>query len=332
MGVSTKSFINVKEACNNKIREVIILSVSTNVPIIVCASDNNFAMPLTVMLKSIVTNLKKYDHIIVYILDGHIAESSKELIKESLSSSHIIINWINIDNDEIKDMKTSASFIDKYNNKFNKVKDKPQFTLATYYRLLIPKLLPESVKKVIYLDCDTIVLNDISDLWDQDVENHYLLAVPDMWTEAMYVSSPYGLKLYKELNIPAENKYFNAGVLVLNLEKWRDDDIASKIIDYIRRYREYVLWLDQDGMNAILSGKWGELNPLWNVMTILYKYRSWNESSFDKETFDKLIESPYILHFTEEKKPWHNDSNHPKRKLFFDYLNLTSWNYPHPEV
>jgi lipopolysaccharide biosynthesis glycosyltransferase len=275
------------------------------------------------MLKSIITNLKTYDHIIVYILDGHIHESSKELLKESLESSNVVINWIDIDNEELKDMKISTSFIDRFYNK----EATSQFTVATYYRLLIPRLLPENIKKVIYLDCDTIVLDDIGDLWDQDIENHYLLAVPEMWTETMYVSSQFGLKLYKELNIPAQNKYFNAGVLVLNLQKWREDDIANKIINYLRQYKDYVLWLDQDGMNAILSGKWGELDPKWNVMTILYRYNSWKESSFDHETFEKLIKSPAILHFTESNKPWHHGNNHPKRELFFEYLNLTSWNH-----
>lgn len=297
------------------------MSLSTDVPIIVCASDDNFAMPLTVMLKSIVTNLKRYDSIIVYILDGGIYESSKELLNKSLEASKVIIHWIKIDDYELKDMKTSTPFSEIFSN----VRSTTQFTLATYYRLLIPKLLPKSIKKVIYLDCDTVVLNDISDLWDQAADNHYLLAVPDMWTEMLYVSSPFGLKLYQELNIPADNKYFNAGVLVLNLEKWRKDEIADKIINYLRLYQEYVIWLDQDGMNAILSGRWGELDPRWNVATMFYRYNSWFESPFDKETYDNIIESPYIVHFTEDKKPWHHNNKHPKRDLFLDYLYLTSW-------
>lgn len=297
------------------------MSLSKDVPIIVCASDNNFAMPLTVMLKSIITNIKKYDQIIIYILDGQISEPSKRLLKESLKPSNIVIHWIDIDDKEFNDMKVTTPFTDI----FSQVKAATQFTLATYYRLLIPQLLPENIKKVIYLDCDTVVLNDIGDLWDQDVENHYLLAVPDMWTESMYVSSPFGLKLYKELNIPAKNKYFNAGVLVLNLDKWRKDDITNKIMNYLRLYKEHVLWLDQDGLNAILPGKWGELDPGWNVVTMLYRYKSWKDSPFDKETYDRLIKSPYIVHFTEEKKPWHHYNKHPKRQLFLDYLNLTLW-------
>lgn len=294
-----------------------------DIPVIVCASDDNFAMPLTVMLKSMLINLKKYDQIIIYILNGQIHESAKESLNESLQSlnMNLNINWINADNEELKDLKTDHPFPDFCKH----LPTATPFTSTVYYRLLIPKLLPKDIKKVVYLDSDIIVLSDISHLWDQDVADYYLLAVPDMWLGSMFVSSPFALKTYKALNIPANNKYFNSGVLVMNLEKWRKDDISTKIVNYLKSYRDDILWHDQDGMNAILSGKWGELDPRWNVMSAFYGYTAWQDSPFDEETYNHLTESPYIIHYTGGSKPWHLNNDHPKRKLFLEFLNLTSW-------
>ncbi|MGV2389886.1 MAG UNVERIFIED_CONTAM: hypothetical protein LVR29_21425 [Microcystis novacekii LVE1205-3] len=103
-------------------------------------------------------------------------------------------------------------------------------TIAAYYRLLIPYLLPPSLEKVIYLDCDLILKEDLNNLWKIDVDNQYLLTVQDMGCPL--VSSKNGLKTYQELQISPDTPYFNSGVMILNLKKWREDDISFEVINY----------------------------------------------------------------------------------------------------
>ncbi|MHC5828967.1 MAG: glycosyltransferase family 8 protein, partial [Nostoc sp.] len=119
---------------------------------------------------------------------------------------------------------------------------------------------------------------------------------------APYVSSPRGLINYQELGISPESKYFNSGVLVMNLKKWREDQIFEKVIEYLTINKQYVRWHDQDALNAILAGKWGELEPGWNQMPYLFQYSSWQDSPFTEDVFNQLINNPDIIHYSTRDK------------------------------
>lgn len=275
--------------------------------VIVCAADNNYVVPLSVTLKSILVNLKTPLKLTCYVIDGGIDESNKLQILKSLNSKQITIEWLQ-----------------PSNRVLNKVKVSGHVTVATYYRLLIPDLLPQQLKKVIYLDCDLVVNEDIQQLWAIDVGDSHLLAVQDMGIRE--VSNPRGgLHNYQELGIPPHSKYLNAGVMVLNLEKWRTENISDRAIEYLERNQEYVLNWDQDGVNAVLVDKWRELDPRWNQTPSVYKYRSWKDSPFTEEMYKAVIQQPYIVHFATAIKPWHYYCEHPAKDLFFQYLDMTSW-------
>lgn len=275
---------------------------------VVCASNDKFAMPMTVMLKSISLN-SSASLINAFILDGGISSESKEKIYTSLIDSKISLHFYKIDDSNILDMKTSQSI-----------------SIAAYYRLLIADLLPKNIHRVIYLDCDLILEDDIRKLWSIPLNDKSLLAVPEMNRDAMHVSSPSGLKLYNELKIPKENKYFNSGVLMLNLDKWRANDISHNIFNYLRKYKEHVRWYDQDGMNAVLWNDWDELPPQWNVQSVLYMYNSWEESTFTQKIYNEIKKHPSMIHFTFDwYKPWNINCTHPLKSRFQYYLNLTQW-------
>ncbi|MDV2993645.1 MAG: General stress protein A [Chroococcidiopsis sp. SAG 2025] len=275
--------------------------------VVVCAADNNYVIPLSVTLKSILANLKNSQTIACFVIDGGIEEVSKQKILKSLDSQQIVIEWL---------LPTDSTL--------SKVKVSGHVTVATYYRLLIPDLLPQQIKKAIYLDCDLVVNQDLQKLWAIDIDNNYLLAVQDMGIRE--VSNPRGgLHNYKELGIPPHAKYLNAGVMVFNLEKWRTENISTQAIEYLEQNKEHVLNWDQDGVNAVLVGKWGELDPRWNQTPSVYKYRSWKDSPFTEEMYKSVIQQPYIVHFATAIKPWHYYCEHPAKDLFFQYLDMTSW-------
>ncbi|HEY9632337.1 MAG TPA: glycosyltransferase family 8 protein [Coleofasciculaceae cyanobacterium] len=280
---------------------------SNNQPIaIVCAADDNYAMPLAVTLHSALANLKNKPKIFLVIIDGGISPRSKRRILQSLDPEQVEIHWMPPDERLIKNLKVER-----------------HLTIVTYYRLLIPQLLPQHFNKVIYLDSDMVIKGDLEQLWNIDIGDNYVLAVQD--DNQRYIHMSGGLRNYQELGINPDLKYFNAGMLVINLEKWRNDNIPLKVVEYLERNKEYVRDHDQDGLNGVLAGKWGELNPRWNQMPRIYTYSSWQDSSYDEQLYRELLEHPYIIHYTTPPKPWHQGCEHPNTALFFHYLDQTAW-------
>jgi lipopolysaccharide biosynthesis glycosyltransferase len=276
---------------------------------LVCAADNNYAMPLAVTVRSALANLKSNRKIALFILDGGISKSNKKKIIKSLQSEKLDISWIQVDETQLKNPVLTR-----------------HITVASYYRLLITEFLPPEFDKAIYLDTDMVVKGNLEELWNIPLEDNYLLAVQD--DVQLYISMCDGLRKDYNLGSVSDYKYFNAGLLVINLEKWRKENIGVKVIEYIEQNRKYLI-NDQDGLNAILVGKWGEIHPRWNQMPRIYDYLSWKESPHTEDIYEELLHKPYIIHFTNSPKPWYAglkaECRHPKKDLFFQYLDMTDW-------
>ncbi|MDX2215596.1 MAG: glycosyltransferase family 8 protein [Oculatellaceae cyanobacterium bins.114] len=272
--------------------------------VLVCAADDNYAMGLGVTVASALANLKHPYPIQLFVIDGGISPVNRRRLEQTCGSQ-AELTWLT-PGSQVQSLHVSG-----------------HLTSATYYRLLIPELLPHSITKVIYLDSDLIVQGNLADLWNQPVGDYFALAVRDINTQI--VSSKHGLLNYQELGIPSDTGYFNAGVLVINLEQWRRTKIAQRTIAYIRDNPHYVRWHDQDGLNAMFAGHWGDLNPQWNRASTLHRYASWQDSPYNQFVYEQLLTQPYIIHFVESGKPWTPGFQHPEKYLFFHYLKRTAW-------
>ena len=271
--------------------------------VIVCAADNQFADALTVMIYSVLkTSSSK--NIKLYVLDGGISLLAKNRISTLVNKRGNRIKFLKMDENMFKGYLVSE-----------------RLTQAIYYRLLIPDLLlGENVQKAIYLDCDLMLNADISELWNVELGRNVLAAVAETNEGCRYVSSPRALRLYKELGIPEKNKYFNSGVLVMNLEEWRKRNITAKVCNYLTENREQVIYHDQDGLNAILWDSWLELPTDWNVMSYLFITEHKHQViNMEKETVEQLRKNPKIVHFTGWKKPWIEECVHPYASLYRKY-------------
>ncbi|MCD8486741.1 MAG: glycosyltransferase family 8 protein [Desertifilum sp.] len=282
------------------------VSVNSEPLVLVCAADNEFAMPLAAMLASVMANLQTVDGVALFIINGGIRDRNRHKIQQSLDLNRITITWLEPPLERLEGLKVQE-----------------RIPIASYYRLLIPELLPPQYSKAIYLDSDLIVNADLGQLWQLNLENHALLAVQDPIIRT--VSNRNGLANYRDLELAPDTPYFNAGVLVLNLSVWRTQHLSRQILQYLVANRDTLRWHDQDGLNAILAQRWGQLNPRWNQLHIIHKYRSWQESPYPESTYRAVLEDPYIVHYTTSSKPWRVGCQHPKRDLFYDYLNLTAW-------
>ncbi|MBX3176554.1 MAG: glycosyltransferase family 8 protein [Candidatus Hydrogenedentes bacterium] len=272
---------------------------------LVAASDDNYAMPLAAMVRSVLDNLAPGYHLHVHVVDGGITEENKARLRASWSDQPATVHWRDASG-LLPDVMVSG-----------------YMSAAAYLRLLIPELLPAEIDRAIYLDSDLIVLGNIGELWDMPFDGSPLLAVQDC--AAPTVSSPMGLLLHEELGHAPDEKYLNSGVMVMNLALWRERGIAAEVFRYLEKHREAVQCFDQDGINAVLAGQWKALDPRWNQMSQLFGYPSWRESPFDEETYRRTRNSPLIVHYSSRRKPWHPDYVNRNRKYYYRYLDHTAW-------
>lgn len=189
-------------------------------------------------------------------------------------------------------------------------------SIATYFRIMIPLLLPKDLDKVLYLDCDLIVRGDLSSLWDVDVSNDAIAAVPDCFTDSVLP--------YNYLEYDRHLGYFNAGVLLFNLDCWRKNDVTSAVFRFIQDNPEKLKFWDQDALNYVLKNLKVRLPLKYNVQE-----RFWDTPSVFYRSFcDELEEAkrnPLIFHFVAPVKPWHKECTSFMKKEYFYYLRKTEW-------
>ena len=289
---------------------------------VVCAADDGYTMPLAVTLRSALDNLGEYQKLIVFIIDGGIKPRNKRRILKSLTLEKCDVRWIPQPDALLGSIQVLTDFTIENIPLVGTASATKHLSIATYYRLLIAELLPKEIKKVIYLDADVVVVRDLRQLWNLDMGDAYLLATHALLTP--YVSSPGALVNYQELGIPADAKYFQPGVMVIDLDKWRVDRISAKCVQYLKEHRDYIRWHDADVLNAVLACKWGELDPRWNQMPDIYKFPSWKESPLSEQSFNQVLRDPYIVHFATRKKPWNSKQALPLDDRWFQYVAMTA--------
>ena len=252
------------------------------------AVDENYLIHFTVTLTSLLENNKDLN-ISVYII--HDLEEMKRLnqVVTFLKSKYdVSINLIFVDN-SIFDNFQITLYISK----------------ATYFRLLFADILPANVINGLYLDCDTVVTGSLKQLTNpnftisqSNAEDNCILAVRDK-------NEKIEIERLSRLGINT-NLYFNAGVMVINLKQWRLEKVSDKLIDIARKYKEHLIWWDQDVLNIFFKDKCGILDNTYN------------------EFPTKLLSNtPIIIHYSGSSKPWHYFNNHPYKSMYWKYLLLT---------
>jgi lipopolysaccharide biosynthesis glycosyltransferase len=266
--------------------------------VIVYCSDEKFVQHLLIAIHSL-RHHNKNEELVIYILDGGISIDSKKLLSDFSKTEGFELNFIEVD----------FSLYDGFlvNGHISR---------ATYYRISIPELLPLSCNKVLYLDCDTIVNKNIRELWNRDLEGNAVAAVPEVDN-------------YRNVEMGLGNtKTFNAGVLLLDLSKWRKEGLSKKVLNFIKENPHKIKYHDQDALNFILLNDWLELPIRWNLTS---PFISRNHEILDEE-MKRQINEPAIIHFSASFKPWHYQLRHPYKYLYTEYLKKSPFrNYRPPD-
>lgn len=263
---------------------------------IVTVSDDNYSQHLGVMLFSLLDNSRFNKQKNIFVIDDNISQINKTKLRDTVQQFGAKIFFKQINNEKYKNFKVSG-----------------HISLATYYRISIPEIVNSSIKKVIYLDCDLIVKNDILELWQNDISNYYIGAVENPKFNRQF-----------QLGMPMDSRYFNSGVMIMNLEKWRKDNISDKVVDFLKENKDKTLLWDQDGLNAILFGKWKQIHPKWNLQTKFFKI-NYDDTNFKENEFTDAIKNPSIIHYTNPSKPWHYLNKHPLKNEYYKYLKKSYW-------
>ena len=279
---------------------------------VAAACDQSYAMPLAVTLASLSANLRPSRSVRVHVMQRQLPIELRQKIERSTRPGAVEINWIDIGTNHLQSLRATLRSFDTV-------------SLESYYRLLLPDVLPQDLDKVIYLDSDLVVISDLSRLWDMDVTATSLFAASELAPSSRLVSSSAGIRLYRELGLSPDLKFFNSGVMLINLRKWRQDRVALRAFVYLEAAMQYLRWHDQEALNAVLAGDWNELDPRWNVTMHLFRADSKSAQS------RRLLREPYIVHFNSAIKPWQRDFSLGFRELFFQYLDKTAWSGWRPD-
>ena len=171
-----------------------------------------------------------------------------------------------------------------------------------YERLLIPEALAGEVARFIYLDGDLLILDRIEALWEVDLDGAIIAAVQDL--AVPLVSSPMGLRRYRELGFSRQDPYFNAGVYVVDVEAWRKHRISAGTLDYLERYERSINLMDQDALNAVIQNRWKPLDYRWNLTAGLVARAHHQPKQIDVAQLERAVANPAIVHFSGYLKPW----------------------------
>ncbi len=252
------------------------------------ACDDNFVKYTIVSLYSMIQNASKDYHYHIYVLNTNITDEMKEKVY-SLANENFEISF-----EDVTDYLHSIS---------DKLPIRDYYSKTTYFRLFIAEMFPE-YSKAIYIDSDTIVQGDISELYHVDIKDAYLGACHE---QAMVQVDVYGTYVEKVIGISRHN-FFNAGMILINCEQFRDHFVLDKFVQYLHIYN-FIVTQDEDYLNLICKDH------------VYWLDQRWNTEIFGEISYP--IEEAKILHYIMVNKPWHYE-NCLFGDIFWKYASQTN--------
>lgn len=245
------------------------------------SSDDNYAPLVATTIVSICEHTNSF--IEFYVLDGGIIPENKQKILSLCEKyKNLSIEFINIDCNKV----------------FDGVEVKNQLSLSAFNRLLIPELKP-ALKKVIYLDVDIIALGDIAQLYNENLDDYIIAAVPDNGAHNDYYARAKTI-----LEMDANSTYFNSGVMLFDCEKWRENVHLEDLLAIEKKYRKTRLYNDQDILNKYFDKRYKILDIKYNVMVsnsevilrhLTDRIKPWNFSSDTESPFYENIKDFWLI-------------------------------------
>ena len=253
--------------------------------------NDSYTKYLSVSMASIIYNLDKEQIINFFILDGGISDENKRKLNKLKNIKDFNIEYIKIDNSRFENIVKSSQ---------------AHITNETNYRFIISSLKPE-LDKCLFLDADLIADEDITELYNINIDDFYMGAVTD---QAPLTKNSWA----KHLDLAESYSYVNTGVILVNLKKWREENIEDKLFENVIKYANLLQFPDQDILNITLQEKVKNISHIYNAMPV----QNYLVEKEKKEAFD----NPVIIHWAGFMKPWiYSDANYSE--YFWKYARMT---------
>ena len=282
------------------------------IPLVFSINDDYVKYILTA-LTSIIDNIDKDSKLCIYILYKNLSAENKDIISR-LEGLYIEINYINLNNVIDMDLQKFLDIRQDYN----------YISIETFYRFFIPDLFP-NYDKIIYLDADIIVLSDISKLYNLDINDYFLGAVLDIniyfVRQKKFLTSK-GInfdKYFEEVLEKKSKDYFNAGVLLLNLKKIRQNNMVKKLWEYAQK-KSPLEFQDQDILNSIFEDKFKYIDLSFNLLKDAKSCEKQLKDKNLKKQIKKSCKNPVIVHYVGANKPWIYNKYYT-----YDYSFIDEW-------
>lgn len=253
---------------------------------VVLATDAGYAGPLAVALRSIDELLAGEQAVTAVVLASAVPPAVRERVVDGLR--RLQVRWHDVDITRHNGLPVPIDHL----------------TMASYHRLLLGDVLPADVGRAIYLDVDILARRDITELARVPLDGRLLGACPDVHAPRLGWNT--GLPGWRELGLDPRAPNLNAGVLVVDLPQWRATGVAAQVAEYLRDRASSgspVRLADQDGLNAVASDRWCEIDLCWNAQNYLVQDECWADAYLDPTQLEAARRDPWIVHY-HYAKPW----------------------------
>ncbi len=275
---------------------------------VVYASNEHYARHLAVSMVSLFERNQKAKKLVVYVVSMGISAKSRGLLRAMAGKYKRELYFIEVG--QIRKL-------------FDFPVDTRGFDISAMARLFVGRLLPGQVRRVLYLDCDTVVAQPLTALWNTDLHGKLLGAVlePTIYPEAK-----------REAGLKAQDAYVNSGVLLIDLKQWRQSRAEGRLLDFYRKKGGSLFACDQDTLNGALKGEIFYLSPRYNFFPN-YRYFSYKELLWygkayrmvPEAEFRKAKSHPAIIHYAGDERPWIAGNRNHYRRAYEKYLAMTPW-------
>ena len=262
--------------------------------------DDGYAVHCAVAMASLLDFIHEKQRIRIFILNSDLSPANQHGISDLFSSfAGLEIVYVHVDAEYFKSFSHKTSYI----------------STATYFRLKLQALLPTDVEKVLYIDSDLVVVDNIVGLWKEDIGDNYIGGILDAQ----------GRSHAGRLGFKPGQPYINAGVSAFNLKKIRAIDVDALYRETHDRHFDKITLQDQDIINIAFADAVAPLPTRWNAQAPLYNPAGYYASDDHVERDQTAVENPAIVHFTGKSKPWQAACTHPLRSIYLHYRKKIGW-------
>jgi lipopolysaccharide biosynthesis glycosyltransferase len=267
---------------------------------IACGINDGYVLPLLVMLTSLRDHLGQAYRPVLYLLHRGLPDQALEAVSRVVELHPVALDATAV--------PVGAG--------------QRRFPVEAAAPLMLGDLLPADLSRVIFLDADLLVVDDLADLWNQPLDGRVLGAVPD--AAVRRCGSPRGVKDRDAYGVPDDAMYFNAGVMLISLAAWRERSITPRALEYLARVGDRADFLHQEALNAVAWHDWHRLPDRWNLLG------SVAGRPFDQPPTDAW-RAPAIVHFAGRLKPWRMAVGGQFRDAYDAVLTRVAASRPPPE-